>query len=476
MSAPPAAGSSSSAPKAKWGDEPDVSDQISAVTQQLAEAEPTEVEVDEPEQLTGLDEKADDEVIDGTAQTDALHAVTVDRFDSEKLALDPLLLKGLAEMNFVRPSRIQAISLPKIWHGRNLLAQSHNGTGKTACFVLGMLRMVEPTPKPQAICLCPTRELAKQLSGETAKMGKYLLEAKGMQVKTILRDERFEKGARLSEQIIIGTPGKIWSLMGLRVLETNAIKVFVLDEADEMLQSGSSLADCTKKIRSKMPKKVQTLFFSATWTDSVVKFAKTLGGMSADEWQQVTVKRQYIFNDQVKQRYIMCAGRKDKESRLGDMLTQVQVGQCICFVHTREAVDTLSALLTANGHTVSSLHGRMDEKNRDKVLADFHAGISRILITTNVLSRGIDVPAVTLVIQYDMPVMRGGVADPETYLHRVGRTGRFGRKGVALNMIENPKELGVLKKIEEYYQRVNLVEAIPDNIDPEEFEKLLVPS
>ena len=451
-----------------------VSDAIVGLTQQMAEAEPAEVEVDEPEQ-TGLDEKAGDEVIDGTSQTDALHSVTIDKFDSPQLALPPTILKGLYEMNFVRPSRIQAISLPKIWAGRNLLAQSHNGTGKTACFVLGMLRAVSAEQKPQALCLCPTRELAKQISIEVHKMGKYHLAEAGLSIKTILREERYEKGDKMSEQIVVGTPGKVWSLMGIRVLDTSAIKIFVLDEADEMLMLGG-LGDMTKRIRSKLPKKVQTLFFSATWTESVTKFAKTLGGLSASDWMTVTVKRAYIFNDQVKQLYYRCDGKKAKEERLGDILTQVPVGQCIVFVHTREAVETLTKLLTANGHSVSSLHGRMEEKNRDKVLQDFHAGTSRILITTNVLSRGIDVPAVTLVIQYDMPVMKGGVADPETYLHRVGRTGRFGRKGVALNLIHDDKEMKVLKQIEVYFNREGLVTEIPQTADPEEFEKLLVPS
>jgi len=440
----------------------------------MAEAEPAEAEVDEPE-MSGLDEKAGDEVIDGTSQGDALHAVTIDKFDSPQLALPPSLLKGLYEMNFVRPSRIQAISLPKIWAGRNLLAQSHNGTGKTACFVLGMLRAVSSEAKPQALCLCPTRELAKQISAETAKMGKHHLAEAGLSIKTILREERYSKGDSMTEQIVIGTPGKVWTLIGMRVLETSAIKVFVLDEADEMLMLGG-LGDMTKRIRSKLPKKVQTLFFSATWTESVTKFAKTLGGLSASDWMTVTVKRSYIFNDQVKQLFYRCEGKKAKEERLGDILTQVPVGQCIVFVHTREAVETLTALLTANGHSVSSLHGRMEEKNRDKVLEDFHSGTSRILITTNVLSRGIDVPAITLVIQYDMPVMKGGVADPETYLHRVGRTGRFGRKGVALNLIHDDKELKVLKQIEIYFQREGLITEIPQTADPEEFEKLLVPS
>ena len=269
--------------------------------------------VDEPE-AQKLDEKEGDEVIDGTSQNDALHSVTIDKFDSPQLALPPSLLKGLYEMNFVRPSRIQAISLPKIWAGRNLLAQSHNGTGKTACFVLGMLRAVTSEPKPQALCLCPTRELAKQIAQETEKMGKHHLTAAGLAIKTILREERYDKGDKMKEQIVIGTPGKIWTLIGMRVLETTSIGVFVLDEADEMLMLGG-LGDMTKRIRSKLPKQVQTLFFSATWTETVTKFAKTLGGLSANDWQTVTVKRKYIFNDQVRQLYYRCEGKKAKEER-----------------------------------------------------------------------------------------------------------------------------------------------------------------
>ena len=175
--------------------------------------------------------------------------------------------------------------------------------------------------------------------------------------------------------------------MGMRVLDTSAIKVFVLDEADEMLMLGG-LGDMTERIRSKLPKKVQTLFFSATWTETVTKFAKTLGGLSASDWMTVTVKRAYIFNDQVKQLYYRCEGKKAKEERLGDILTQVPVGQCIVFVHTREAVETLSKLLTANGHSVSSLHGRMEEKNRDKVLHDFHAGAHATVAASMIAMRG----------------------------------------------------------------------------------------
>ena len=442
--------------------------QVAALT--LEPTEPTEpTEVDEPPESLLADKEG--EVIDGTSQTDALHSVTIGRLDDPNLALPHSLVRGLYEMNFTTPSRIQAIALPKIWANYNLLAQSHNGTGKTACFVLGMLRIVQAgVKKPQALCLCPTRELAKQIEEETNKMGKYLLQESGITVKCILEEERYERGATTPDQIVIGTPDKILSLITNRVLETAAIKVFVLDEVDEMLTAGHG--DNTRRIRNRMPKQLQTLFFSATWKDETVRYANSLKGSGAS-WAQVAIKRTHIFNDQVKQYYLRCNGTKDKEARLGDLLAGVDAGQIIVFVSTRASVDSITKMLTGAGHSVSSIHGKMEEKARDKALRDFRSAASKILVTTNVLSRGIDVPAVTLVVQYDMPVMRGGMFDPETYLHRVGRTGRFGRKGVALNLISDDKEMRVLKDIEEYYERKAQIQEIPPETDPDEIEAKL---
>ena len=445
--------------------------ELTAVTEDMAAVEAKEVEVDEvPEVERRLNEKEDDEVIDGTSQTDALHSVKIERFDDKALGLPPSLIKGLYEMNFTKPSKIQAISLPKIWANRNLLAQSHNGTGKTACFVLGMLRIVQArVKKPQALCLCPTRELAKQISDVTHKMGKYMLQETGMTVKCILKEDKYENGATMLDQIVIGTPGKIWTLISLKVLEAAAIKVFVLDEADEMLTAGHG--DNTLRIRKVMPRQLQTLFFSTTWKQETINFAERLKGSGPSA--QVTIKRQHTFNDQVKQYYLRCNGFKEKEERLGDLIDLIDAGQIIVFVNTRDSVESLTKMLTDKGHSVSSIHGKMEERARDKALKDFHDAASKILIATNVLSRGIDVPAVTLVVQYDMPVMHGGMYDPETFLHRVGRTGRFGRKGVALNLIENKKELRVLNDIQDYYERKAQIQEIPPTTDPEKMLELL---
>lgn len=159
-------------------------------------------------------------MIDKSDKKDPLYAISITSFEDPALELGELILKGLYEMKFSRPSKIQAASLPKIKMGRNLLAQAHNGTGKTCCFVLGMLRIVTPDTTPQALCICPTRELAKQIEEEVLKMGKYLILHKGIKVKCILRDERWERGERITEQIVIGTPGKIVSLLNMKVRVT----------------------------------------------------------------------------------------------------------------------------------------------------------------------------------------------------------------------------------------------------------------
>ncbi|KAJ1617163.1 P-loop containing nucleoside triphosphate hydrolase protein [Pavlovales sp. CCMP2436] len=280
----------------------------------------------------GLRENESDQVIDKSDKKDPLYAISITSFEDPTLELGELILKGLFEMKFSRPSKIQAASLPKIKMGRNLLAQAHNGTGKTCCFVLGMLRIVTPDPDPQALCICPTRELAKQIEEEVLKMGKYLILEKGIKVKCVLRDERWERGDRISEQIVIGTPGKI-------VLDSNTIKMFVLDEADEMLMLGG-LGDQSKRIRMRLRKDVQTLFFSATYTEPVKRLATQLS--MDNPWSQIEVKREHIFNDQVAQYYYRTNGVTEKLERLTEILSVVNMGQCIIFVHLRDTVEQVS--------------------------------------------------------------------------------------------------------------------------------------
>ena len=338
---------------------------VDAITSALA-APAEDVEVDAAEEnKMGLREAETDRVLDKSSSNDALHSVTVTSFNDPKLALPENLLKALYEMKFVRPSKIQAAALPKIWAGRNLLAQSHNGTGKTACFVLGMLKVASEEKVPQALCLTPTRELAKQIEDEIRKMGKYLIESGSVAVKCILREERYEKGFKMEQQIICGTAGKVWTLIQMRVIETSKIRVFVLDEADEMLAIGGqvgraprnfahfcrairrtsptrhhlrSQGDQSKRIKQKLNRDVQVLFFSATWTEEVIKFAKQIGG-AAENWSQIEVQREHIFNDQTKQMFYRSKGLKEKEGHLKDLLNgaprRAQFGAQFCAMLSR---------------------------------------------------------------------------------------------------------------------------------------------
>ena len=339
---------------------------VDAITSALA-APAEDVEVDAAEEnKMGLREAETDRVLDKSSSNDALHSVTVTSFNDPKLALPENLLKALYEMKFVRPSKIQAAALPKIWAGRNLLAQSHNGTGKTACFVLGMLKVASEEKVPQALCLTPTRELAKQIEDEIRKMGKYLIESGSVAVKCILREERYEKGFKMEQQIICGTAGKVWTLIQMRVIETSKIRVFVLDEADEMLAIGGQVGratrnfahfcrairrtsptrrrlplqgDQSKRIKQKLNRDVQVLFFSATWTEEVIKFAKQIGG-AAENWSQIEVQREHIFNDQTKQMFYRSKGLKEKEGHLKDLLNgaprRAQFGCAIlCAIRSR---------------------------------------------------------------------------------------------------------------------------------------------
>ena len=238
----------------------------------------------------GLKEKEGDEVIDRTDTDDRLFAMTLTSFEDKRLALPASLLRGLATIKFLQPSKIQSAALLKIRAGHNLLAQSHNNTGKTACIVLAMLTVVSGKKVPQALCICPTRELAHHIGDEVLKMGKYMVVEAGVHIRVIVRDERFEKGAKMEEQVVIGTPGVVWALIKKRVLGTAEMRIFMLDDAD-MISASPSLGDASKRIQQKLPKNVQTLFFSATWTEPVANFAKQLSAFSGNAWSQIELQR-----------------------------------------------------------------------------------------------------------------------------------------------------------------------------------------
>lgn len=371
----------------------------------------------------------------------------------EDLGLSEQLLRGVYEMGFVKPSKIQAAALPiiipKNGLGQNMIAQAQNGSGKTATFALALLAMLDVAVlRPQALCICPTRELARQNEAVIRQLGQFL----PVQTCLVLAQERIPRNPR--SHVLIGTPGMLKDLVQKRALDVSGVKVFVLDEADMMLDQENQMGPQVTLVRQFLPNEVQVLFFSATYPDDVRLFAENL----VPRANSIKVKKTELTVSTVAQTHMRCSGDQDKFEKLSELYGAMNVGQSIVFVNARRKAFNIAKWMREAGHPVSLICGtqvqgeeRMDPTLRDQVMDEFRCGITRVLIATDVLSRGIDVPQVTLVVNYELPVnyIEHG-ANMETYLHRVGRTGRFGLRGLAVNLVTD-SELPLVDEICKYF-------------------------
>lgn len=359
------------------------------------------------------------------------------------LGLSEPLLKGVTDgMKFDRPSRIQETALPIILSNppTNLVAQSQSGTGKTAAFALGMLSRCTPEQVPQAICLANTHELAGQIAGVVEKMGQFT------PYKVFLATPLGPKASdRITSQIVVGTPGTVENLIRSRKLPTNKVKVFVLDEADKMLEA-HGLRKQTSSVREKCGRDCQVLFFSATFTEEIMKFVSTL--MDSKPCATIRLESNQLAIKKIQQLYIDCKSEANKFQILSDIYLLMNIGQSIIFANRRDTVEKLAERLKKeHGFETTTMTGDKDSAERKQTMDDFYAGKTKALIATDLASRGIDNIQVTLVVNYDVPVYvqnnpRGGVRattdpDPETYYHRIGRAGRFGRQGVAITLVHD---------------------------------------
>lgn len=338
-------------------------------------------------------------------------------------------------MSFHKPSKIQERALPLLLMNpaRNLIGQSQSGTGKTAAFVLNMLSRVDlSTDQPQALVLAPTRELAKQISSVCALMGAFLQE-KGLQVTEAIPNPAM-RGQQYRGQIIVGTPGTTMDMMKRRQLDGKGIKILTLDEADNMLDL-QGMGDQCKRVKQLLPKDIQTVLFSATFPPEVLDFASVF----APNANQITLEVENLTVKGIKQMYLDCDSDEEKYNALVKFYGLMTIASSIIFVRRRDTAAEIERRMTAEGHAVASLTGALEGGDRDAVFNKFRSGEAKVLITTNVLSRGIDVQTVTMVINYDIPETAGGKPDFETYLHRIGRTGRFGRTGAALSFVHDKK-------------------------------------
>ncbi|KAL6759166.1 P-loop containing nucleoside triphosphate hydrolase protein [Haematococcus lacustris] len=430
-----------------------VADELAA---QLAEAvQVAEAQVDTPDLALrlaeGLRERPEAAITTKVSEGNIYAAAS----SFEELKLAPDLLKGLyVEMKFEKPSRIQATTLPMILTPpyKDLIAQAHNGSGKTTCFVLSMLSRVDPyLQETQALCTCPTRELVLQNLSVLTRMAK---QTTIRATSTASDDSGPSRRDRITEQVVIGTHGKLKNWASKRILNLDAIRILVFDEADEMLKADGFADDSVRLIRSIRKKNpaMQLLLFSATFNDNVKQFAMQI----APKANHVFVAKEELSLDVIAQYIVRCPDVSAKTRVLKEMIFPncEKLGQTIIFVRTREAARQLHKAMEADGYKCTSITGEMEHSQRDATVQEFRDGVTKILIATDVLSRGFDVSQVTLVINYDVPVERDQRTPAyETYLHRIGRSGRFGRKGAAFNLVAGDKDATVMRFISTYFNK-----------------------
>ncbi|MBA0547659.1 hypothetical protein Golob_018807 [Gossypium lobatum] len=397
-------------------------------------------------------------------------------FTFEELNLSPQLLKGLyVEMKYQKPSKIQAISLPLILDPPylDLIAQAHNGSGKTACFTLGMLSRVDPKLKaPQALCCCPTRELAIQNSEVLRKMGKYT----GITFECAIggdftTETRIKKRSPITAQVVIGTPGTIKRRMTEKTLGLSYLMMLVFDEADHMLAKEGFKDDSLNMMKhiGRVTSHCQVLLFSATFNESVKKFAAKIVKGNHNE---LFVKKEELSLESVIQYKVDCPDELAKVMVIKDQILEFgeRIGQTIIFVRTRNSAIMLHRSLVDLGYDVTTIQGALKQEDRDKIVKEFKDGLTQVLISTDLLARGFDQQQVNLVINYNLPVKYDHSTEPdcEVYLHRIGRAGRFGRKGAVFNLLCGDMDEMIMSKIETHFDMK--IAKVPDWRNEEDFK------
>eukprot|EP01105_Mastigella_eilhardi_P026434 TRINITY_DN7659_c0_g2_i1.p2 TRINITY_DN7659_c0_g2~~TRINITY_DN7659_c0_g2_i1.p2 ORF type:complete len:419 (+),score=119.56 TRINITY_DN7659_c0_g2_i1:173-1429(+) len=318
-------------------------------------------------------------------------------------------------------------------------------------------RVDESVQCPQALCVSPTRELARQIHAVTEEIGRFTSCTTFL---CVPQGPSRQRPTCITQQVVIGTPGRMLDLSGRGLLSLAQLRIFVLDEADVMLSVGTgstSMRDQSIALKRLLPRSCQYLLFSATFPDDVLDFAYEV---VPPPLSTIKAKERDLVIQGITQYYVRCRDQ-EKFAILRDVFSTITVGQAIVFTETRREADQLTIQMSDSGFKVSVIHGvEMSADVRDKVLADFKNGATTVLITTNLLARGIDVRQVTLVINYDLPRVRsgaggrggfgGGAVDPVTYVHRIGRTGRYGRYGVAINLVA-PEETHLINDLAAHY-------------------------
>lgn len=368
----------------------------------------------------------------------------------DDLDCDMNLLRGIYAYGFEHPSSIQKRAIPAMLKKNDIIAQAQSGTGKTGAFTIGTLGQIDTTKKTiQGLILSPTRELSKQIFDVLSNIGKMM---SGLRMHLLVGGTSIEEDVNALKKIphiIVGCPGRVNDMLRRKKMNVTNVKVMVLDEADEMLSKGfkEQIYNIFYQLNEDS---VQIALFSATLSMELLDMSKKL----LRDPEKILVKSEALTLEGIAQYYVLIDDERAKYLTLKDLYSSINVSQCIIYCNSLHRVIELYDNMRSEGYPVCCLHSNQEREEREMSYRDFKSGKYRVLISTNITARGIDIQQVSTVINYDIP------KDTHVYLHRIGRSGRWGRKGVGINFISN-KDIKKLREIEKYYN--TQIEALPES-------------
>ncbi len=366
----------------------------------------------------------------------------------EDLNLKDNLMRGIFATGYETPSKIQQKAIRPLIDKKDVIGQAQSGTGKTATFSIGTLQLIDETqPTTQALVLAHTRELSLQILEVIKSISKYMNITTNLSVGGTLSSKNIDEVLK-NPHIIIGTPGRVLDMINKKAINTKHLKILVLDEADELLSQ--HFANQIYDIFKYLPSDIQVGLFSATMTNEFFNLSKNF----MRDPVKLLVKNDQLTLEGIKQYYINLERNEYKFDTLCDLYEAFTIAQTIIYCNSRKMVESLYRKLESNNFSCVQIHGDLTQRERNIIMQDFRNGTTRILISTDLLSRGIDVQQVSLVINYDLP------NNIENYIHRIGRSGRYGRKGTSINFVNN-NDIKQMRDIEEYYG--THIEELPAN-------------
>lgn len=374
--------------------------------------------------------------------------VSIESFDD--MDLNDNILRGIYTYGFEKPSSIQQKAIKPIIEGQDIIAQAQSGTGKTATFVIGSLQKIDETKKTlQVLILAPTRELATQIKDVVTSLSSYMNISNHLLIggKSVRDDiDILKKGV----QVVIGTPGRVFDMIKRNILNISDLKMFILDEADEMLSRG--FQEQIYDIIQFIPKNTQIGIFSATMSDNTYNLSRNFMNNPIE----ILVKNEQLTLEGIRQYYVNIDNDYQKFDVLVDIYQNLTVSQTIIYTNTKKRLLWLCDKLNEINFACGIIHSDLTQDERNIVLNEFRAGKIRILVATDIVARGIDIQQVSIIINYDFP------KNYNTYIHRIGRSGRYGRMGTALNIVD-PNELKNMKECEQMYN--TKIEYLPSNLN-----------